>query len=52
MLVQTVSGISDEYALDGKPGATAGSALDYITGYIWGVVRRDGGAATAGARGR
>lgn len=33
-LVQTVSGISDEYALDGKPRLLPVSALDYITGYL------------------
>jgi crotonobetainyl-CoA:carnitine CoA-transferase CaiB-like acyl-CoA transferase len=33
-LVQTVSGISYEYALDGKPRLLPVSALDYITGYL------------------
>jgi hypothetical protein len=33
-LVQTVSGISDEYALDGKPRLLPVSALDYIAGYL------------------
>jgi crotonobetainyl-CoA:carnitine CoA-transferase CaiB-like acyl-CoA transferase len=33
-LVQTVSGISDEYSLDGKPRLLPVSALDYITGYL------------------
>jgi crotonobetainyl-CoA:carnitine CoA-transferase CaiB-like acyl-CoA transferase len=33
-LVQSVSGICDDYALDGKPRHLPVSALDYITGYI------------------
>ncbi|HLF76363.1 MAG TPA: CoA transferase [Dehalococcoidia bacterium] len=33
-LVQTVSGISHEYALDGKPRLLPVSALDYMTGYL------------------
>jgi crotonobetainyl-CoA:carnitine CoA-transferase CaiB-like acyl-CoA transferase len=33
-LVQTVSGISDEFALEGKPRLLTVSALDYITGYL------------------
>jgi hypothetical protein len=33
-LVQAVSGIADEYALDGKPRLLPVSALDYTTGYL------------------
>ena len=33
-LVQSVSGICEEYALDGEPRLLPVSALDYITGYI------------------
>ncbi|HZQ37512.1 MAG TPA: CoA transferase [Dehalococcoidia bacterium] len=33
-LVQAVSGIAQEYALDGKPRLYPVSALDYITGYL------------------
>ena len=33
-LVQSVSGIVDEYQLDGRPRLLPVSALDYITGYI------------------
>jgi hypothetical protein len=33
-LVQTVSGIADEYAEDGRPRLLPVSALDYITGYL------------------
>jgi crotonobetainyl-CoA:carnitine CoA-transferase CaiB-like acyl-CoA transferase len=33
-LVQAVSGIADEYALDGRPRLQPVSALDYITGYL------------------
>ncbi len=33
-LVQAVSGIADEYALDGRPRLYPVSALDYITGYL------------------
>ncbi len=33
-LVQSVSGISHEYALDGRPRLLPVSALDYITGYL------------------
>lgn len=33
-LVQSVSGIAEEYALDGKPRLLPVSALDYITGYL------------------
>ncbi|MHB8577175.1 MAG: CoA transferase [Dehalococcoidia bacterium] len=51
-LVQCVSGIADEYALDGKPRLHPVSALDYITGYLaaFGVMAalarraRDGGS--------
>ena len=50
-LVQTVSGISDEYALDGKPRLLPVSALDYITGYL-GAFGAMVALATAGARGR
>jgi crotonobetainyl-CoA:carnitine CoA-transferase CaiB-like acyl-CoA transferase len=33
-LVQSVSGISDEYSLEGKPRLLPVSALDYIAGYL------------------
>jgi crotonobetainyl-CoA:carnitine CoA-transferase CaiB-like acyl-CoA transferase len=33
-LVQSVSGIADEYALDGRPRLHPVSVLDYVTGYL------------------
>jgi crotonobetainyl-CoA:carnitine CoA-transferase CaiB-like acyl-CoA transferase len=49
-LVQTVTGISNEYALDGKPRLLPVSALDYITGYLaaFGVMVALGRRATEG----